>query len=377
MKDTRDARALRLVATGIGMTAAAILLFILAPLVWSVLQLFIIVALLAIALEPAVQRLTARGLPRGGAVALVAGSVLLVIGLLIALLAPRLIAQGQEVALKLPGYWNDTLARLAPLFAQYPQLAHALNAERLLSELGSASGWLLTARSIFAGAVGVVTAMLLVLVSTVYTLLQPLPLLYGIRGLFPSSWWSRLDRIGAGAVARIRGWVLGTLLLSLIIGVMDYLALLAINLFSPHDIPYIETFAVIGGLLEIVPVLGPIVATALPALAGFAVNPLLGVLVILAFFVVQQLENHLVVPMVMGKAVHLHPVSLIFALVVFSGLFGLFGAIIAVPAAAIIKVLYDEWYYPLLHDGAAPVTAPAEQRAPSPSAANERDAPEA
>ncbi len=372
MPDSRYPHALRLITTTIALVAAVVILFILAPLVWSVLQLFIVVVLLALALEPLVRRLTNRRVPRGAAVALVVAGMLLFVGLVIALVVPRLMAQGEEFIAQLPAFWTATVARFAPLLARYPDLTAALDANRIFGELGNASGWLFnTARTIFAGVVGIITASLLVLVSTIYTLLQPLPLLYGIRGLFPSAWWPQLERIGAGAAAGIRGWVLGTLLLGIIIGTLNYVALLLINAFSPHNIPFIETFAVIGGLLEVVPVVGPIIATALPALVGFSINPLLGVMVVFAFLIIQQLENNLIVPMVMQKTLNLHPVSLIFALVIFSGLFGLFGAIIAVPAAAVIKVLYNEWYYPLIHEGRSPEPVPTGPPAPAKTADTE------
>jgi predicted PurR-regulated permease PerM len=63
----------------------------------------------------------------------------------------------------------------------------------------------------------------------------------------------------------------------------------------------------------------------------------------------------------MNRAVQLHPVTLLFMLVILSGLFGLFGALIAVPVASVLKVLYDEWYYPLIHQGKHPMHAPKEQ----------------
>lgn len=364
MSMSDDARPLRLVAAGIALAAVAVLLFMLASLVWSVLQLFIIAALLTLALEHPVRGLTARRVPRGLAVALVIVGALALLGLFIALLAPRLIAQGQQFLLLLPQYWTGTMARLAPLLVRYPQLATALSADHLFEDLRIATGgWLSAARSIFVGAVGTFTAAILVLVATIYALLQPLPLLYGLRGLFPTSWWPTLGRIGTGIGLRIRGWVIGTLLLSLIIGLLDFFALTLINLLHKPEMPFVVTFAVISGVLEIIPIVGPIVATALPALVGFSIDPILGLVVILAFFLVQQLENHLVAPLVMQKTVNLHPVSLLFTLVILSALYGLFGAIIAVPTAAVLKVLYDEWYYPLLHDGRHPEAPPPDSGA--------------
>ncbi|OPZ81401.1 MAG: pheromone autoinducer 2 transporter [bacterium ADurb.Bin429] len=361
MQASSDTRPMRLVAFGIALVALVVILFITAPLVWSVLQLFIIVALLVLALEPPVRWLTARRVPRGGAVALVVLATLALIILFFALVVPRIIEQIQQLFQALPGFWAQLTTRAEPWLRNYPQLAEALSPDRFFGQLSAASSALLSAASsIFASAVGALTALLLALVATIYALLRPLPLVFGLRGLFPSTWWPKVDSISAAIATRIRGWVLGTVALAIIIGALDYLALWIINLLYEPDIPYIMTFAVIGGVLEIVPVVGPIIATVLPAIAGFSLDPMLGLFVILAFFIVQQLENHLIVPLVMHQAVNLHPVSLLFALVVLSGLFGLFGAIIAVPVAAVFKVLYDEWYYPMMHDGRAPLSPPDE-----------------
>jgi predicted PurR-regulated permease PerM len=359
MHASHDARPMRLIAFGIALAALVVILFVAAPLVWSVVQIFVIIVLLSLALEPPVRWLTAHRVPRGAAVALVILAALVLITLFFLLVVPRFVAQAQAFVADLPELWTQITDRAAPLLKRYPQVQDALGADRLLAELRDVSGSLLSAaRSIFVGAVGAITAIILVFIVTVFTLLRPLPLLYGIRGLFPSPWWPTLNRIGAEIAARIRGWVGGTIALMVIIGVLDFIALTLINLWHEPDIPFTITFAVIGGVLEIVPVVGPLIAIVLPALVGFSLDPVLGLLIIVAFALIQQLENGLIVPLVMHRAVNLHPVSLLFALVVLSGLFGLFGAIIAVPVAAVFKVLYDEWYYPMMHDGRAPSPAP-------------------
>jgi hypothetical protein len=63
----------------------------------------------------------------------------------------------------------------------------------------------------------------------------------------------------------------------------------------------------------------------------------------------------------MTRAVSLHPVTIIFTLVVMAGLFGIFGALIAVPVASALKIIYDEWYYPLMHEGQQPLCPPTPQ----------------
>jgi predicted PurR-regulated permease PerM len=346
-----EARAMRLAAFVIALTALAVALFLAAPLIWSVVQIFIIAGLLSLALEMPVRWLTRRRMRRWVAVALVVGAMLLLLALLLLFLIPALLGQFAALVAGLPALWASVVHRAAPLLQRYPTLASEQFVLNLISGVGS---WALAARSVFATAVGAATATVLIVVITVYTLLNPHPLLYGVRGLFPSDWWPTLDRLAHSIAARIRRWVMGTLLLSLIIGLLVYLGLHILNWIHPPGLPFVLVFAIFAALLEIVPIVGPIIAAVVPALVGFSIDPWLGAAILLLFFVVQQIENHLAAPLILQRAVRQHPVSLIFALVVLSGLFGLFGALIAVPVSSALKVLYDEWYYPLMHDHAPP-----------------------
>ena len=339
----------------IAMVAVAFILLRLAPVVWSVIQILLLAVLIGIALEWVVEWQVAHRFPRWAATANLLIVLFLFLALLFYFLVPPLIAQFQQFMLTLPALWENALQRWGALVQRYPQLTNAIDVGDFISSLLQSLGsWTQMARTVFSSAVGGITGLILVLVLVFYALLDPWPLLYGLRGLFPFSWWSTLERVAGKSAMQIRRWVMGTLVLGVIIGAMDYLALFLINTFYPYDLPFILLFAILGGLLEVVPVIGPIIAAIIPATVGFLIDPILGILVLLSFFVIQQLENYLLVPLVMHRAVNLHPVSLIVALMVLSSLFGIFGAIIAVPVASVVKILYDDWYYPLLHDGHPP-----------------------
>lgn len=335
--------------------------------IWSVLQIFIIAGLVVLTLDWLVEWLVRRRVPRWAATLTILLIFILLIGVFALFIIPPMVAQFQQLLVDLPGVWMRLIDRWGVFLTRYPAFRQALDPGNFLdSLLRGAGSWVQAARTVFTTAVGAVTATILIIVVTFYTLLNPWPLVYGVRGLFPETWWGIIDRLAHESAVRIRGWAVGTFILSLVIGVLDYVALLLINAFSPANIPFILFFAIFGGLMEIVPVIGPIVAAVLPALVAFSISPILGILVLLAFFVVQQLENHILVPIIMHRAVNMHPVSLIFALIVMSTLFGVFGAVIAVPVASIVKVLYDEWYYPLMHEGKKPGMPPKEGPADDP-----------
>ncbi|HEY3378464.1 MAG TPA: AI-2E family transporter [Armatimonadota bacterium] len=348
----------------IALIAIVVVLFLTASLVWSVLQIFIIAGLIALALDVPVHWQVARGVPRWAATFNLLLLLLVAVMGIISLFIPPALEQFRQLQEGAPAFWDAMSQKLGTIVYRFPQLAQALNLQQFVAQVFSGIGsWAVAARSIFATAVGAAAATILIFVTVVYTLLNPRPLLYGIRGLFPSAWWGSIDHIAAAIAQRIRAWVVGTLALALIIGILDYVALLIINYIFPTPLPFIVFFAMLGAVLEIIPIVGPIIAALLPSLVGFALNPWLGFVVLIVFILIQQLEGHVFVPLIMRKAVQLHPVSLIFALMVLSGLFGIFGGIIAVPVASALKVLYDEWYYPLVHADHHPTPPPAEATA--------------
>lgn len=353
--DSPEVRRVRFSVLVIALAALAVVLFLIAPALRAVLPIAVIAVLIILPLDSVVQWLTRRGLPRWAAVTQVMVLLLFTAVIMIAFLAPPLIAQGQQFIASAPALWTQIVLQLTHITTRFPALEHVLKPDQFITSLISgAEFWVDTARSVFTSTISVVASTLLILVITFYTLLNPRPLLYGLRGLFPASWWGTLERIAVASAAYIRAWALGTLALSVIIGILDYMALLLINVIFMHDVPFIVLFAILGGMLEVLPVIGPAIAAILPTLVGMAIDPALGITVLAAFLLIQQLENLVIGPLVFQRAVHLHPVSLIVTLLILSALFGIFGAVIAVPVASVVKVLYDVWYYPLLHHGESP-----------------------
>ncbi|HOP80728.1 MAG TPA: AI-2E family transporter, partial [Armatimonadota bacterium] len=95
---------------------------------------------------------------------------------------------------------------------------------------------------------------------------------------------------------------------------------------------------------EAVPTVGPIIAAIPPTLIALGEDPILALWVVIAYVVIQQVESQLIFPLVMSGQVELHPVSIIFAVLVMGGLFGIIGIFLAVPAAMLVKVLVYVFY---------------------------------
>lgn len=135
---------------------------------------------------------------------------------------------------------------------------------------------------------------------------------------------------------KLGAWLRGQIVLSVFVGVLYYIGLKILG------IDYALPLAILGALLEIVPIIGPIIAAVPAVLIGLTVSPLLAILVAGLYLAIQQIESHVVVPQVMGRAVGLNPILVILAVTVGARLLGIGGALLAVPIAVVIQVILQE-----------------------------------
>jgi predicted PurR-regulated permease PerM len=108
-------------------------------------------------------------------------------------------------------------------------------------------------------------------------------------------------------------------------------------------VDYALTLAIISGVLEVLPIIGPIVAGALSTVVALTISPILGLIVASWYILVQQLENHIIVPQIMKKSLGLSPVVVIVAILVGGKLLGIIGILISVPVASALGILLEEF----------------------------------
>lgn len=132
-------------------------------------------------------------------------------------------------------------------------------------------------------------------------------------------------------------WLVGQFFLMFIIFVLEFIALSALG------VPFALVLALLGGLLEIIPYIGPLIAFIPAVLIAATVSPWTAVLVAVIYIAIQQMENHLIVPLLMKKAVGLNPIVIILALLIGAKLAGILGIILAVPFAAAIKIVLEDF----------------------------------
>ena len=327
-------------------TILTVLLIVIA--VWALLQVvlitrdvltWILVALfLAIALSPAVDWLQRKGIRRRGyAVALTALAVAGVVALIGWLVIPQLVDQVNQFARQVPDYIDDLTkgrGRLGFLQTKY----HIVERVRDAVNTGGASkvfGLSGTAISITKSVLTMVAATITIIALTYFMLLEGPMWMERFYGLFSPPTQVRLRGICGSIAKSVGGYVTGNLFISLIAGVTSGLVLWIMG------VPFALALGLLVGILDLVPLVGATIAAIIASTVAFlGTDGLLpGIVVIVFFIVYQQVENHLLQPLVYGRTVQLSPLVVLVAVLIGASLAGVLGALGAIPIAGAIQVV--------------------------------------
>ena len=255
------------------------------------------------------------------------------LGLALFAIIPPLILRGQEFFIDLPIYLNSAIQSL-----NNTNLIQ-INSDEVINTLASrASGYLFEARGILLNVVSGFLTFLTISVFTFYLLLEKDKIKKNMFYFFPHLPKERVTNVVHKIDEKLGAWLRGQFVLMLIVGTMTYIGLTLLR------VEFALPLAVIAGLLEAIAVIGPILAS-FPAIiiALVQYNSVLPVLGVAALYIlVQQLENNLLVPKIMNRAVGVHPLAIILALLIGGSLFGIIGAVLAVPIAATVSVIIED-----------------------------------
>ena len=303
-----------------------------------VVQVLLLALLLSIVISAPVDYLARRGLARVWGTLIVFLGLFLVLQLLGLAVAP-LVDQTQQLLGDFPALLAD-VQDLVDRLGGSLGLGEGLYAGRLL-EAGQnwASGLSVSAvANVGSSAANVISLGVVVVLTSIYAVLQPAPLVRGFVALFPAGRRQRVREVLEEMYRTVQRWLLGQFTDMLIIGVLTATALWAIG------IPFALLLGLFSGLLSFVPYVGFIVSLVPPMLLALASEPTDVVWVLAAYLLVQQIEADLVYPVVMSRAVSLHPAVIVFGLFVSGLLFGFVGLLLAVPLVAAAQVLVrDLW----------------------------------
>ena len=305
----------------------------------DLLLMFFVAIVVSAALRPLVLGLQRYGPPRAVAAIIVYLSILAVIIGVVIFTVPPLAMQVAALVEQAPARYAELLDVLHASPSRTVQ-ALAANLPNLdnLSELQSRLGSVMNENSLLSAlnaARGIAEAFATIFLVAFYWTLDQSRMERLWLSLAPPSERPRLLTIWREMEHKMGSYLRGTGILAIIMTVITSIGYVTVGL------PYALVLAVIAGLGEFVPVVGFIVGSLPAILIGLTVSPQLALIVLAINVVAQQFENYVLSPRIMSDAVGVSPVVIIFALLAFSSLFGLVGAFLAIPLAAIIQVLLD------------------------------------
>lgn len=287
--------------------------------------LFVSILLMAI-LSPLVTRLTKWKVPRIIAVVLTYSLVWGLLGFSIAWIIPPLVEQ------------TTNFVNNVPLFISNLGLNNFMNVNYLNSFLSQIGSIPTQAVKIGVSVFSNVVSILSVLVLSFYFLLYRSKLNNQLAFIFGEEREKQVGDI-IDNVERILGsWARGELILMFSVGIVSYLGFLVLG------IPFALPLAIIAGILEIVPVLGPNIAAIPAVIIGFTISPLMALAVAALCFLVQQLENYLLVPKIMEKSVGVNPIATLISLTIGYRMMGIVGIILSIPLFLTFKILIKEYF---------------------------------
>lgn len=318
---------LKIVAVGFGVA----LFFVLR----DVAALLLVAMVLAILVSPVADFCERRRLPRALGVAVVYIAMLAFFGILSTLIAQPIVAEVQQLAGSIPGSWDRTIST-AEAFRSF-SIEHGLTDQlhKLAAGLEGqvAAGFF----GVLSGVFGGVLSLAIVLVLAFYFSTYATVVRRTLIGIAPPRWQAFLVGVMPRVERKIGAWLRGLLTLGSIMGVLVFIGL------SILRVEYAILLAVLTAAMEVVPMVGAPIAAAIAVLLTLLQSPAKAIAVLIFFVVVQQMENHLLVPKIMQRAVGVHPVVSIIALLIGAKLGGIPGALLAIPTVAGLTVFLEEY----------------------------------
>jgi predicted PurR-regulated permease PerM len=317
--------------------------FVALKILWisrHVLSWIFIAVFLTLALNPAVDRLEARlGGRRGAATGVVSIATVIALALIGWLFVPTLVDQVNNFAHKVPDYLDDVTkgrGRLGFLQEKYHLVDKARKALREggASKLFGVSG---TALAIAKGVVTAVVATLTIAFMTFFMLLEGPRWLDRCYSLLAPASRRRWEAVGRDIYRTVGGYVTGNLLISLIAGTLTAIVLAIMG------VPYAIALGLIVAILDLIPLAGATIAAIIVGAVAFLHSIPAGIVVVAFFIVYQQIENHVLQPVVYGRTVQLSPLAVLISVLIGAELAGVLGALAAIPVAGAIQVILLDW----------------------------------
>jgi predicted PurR-regulated permease PerM len=304
-------------------------------LIWVAISMF-----LAMALNPAVEALQARGLKRrGAAVAVVIVGATLFIVAIAALFVPTIVREVNDFANALPGYVDDLTkgrGRLGFLERDY-QIVEKVRAAIEKSGASGVLGLSTTAVAVTKSVLNAVVAAVTIFFLTLFMLLEGPTWVERIYSLLPEESRPRWRKVGRDIYNTVGRYATGNLAISFVAGITSTVVLLVLG------VPFAVALGLLVAILDLVPLAGATIAAVIVSTVGFIHSITAGIVLIVFFLVYQQFENQVLQPLVYGRTVQLSPLIVLVAVLMGAKLAGVIGALGAIPVAGAIQVVVVDW----------------------------------
>jgi len=299
----------------------------------DILLIIFISVLLALIMNPAVNQMQEKKIPRTIGASLLFLLAFLVVGIIIYLVVPPLTKDITSLTTNLPSHMYEIgFNNNIDYGFSEPVQNIALETSKSLKAVAS---------NIFSGVLAILGGLLsaiLIIVISFYLLIEKNGTEKFVQTLFPINSRPQVLRIVQKIETNLGRWFMGQIFLGFIVGFTSFLGLTIIG------VPYALVLGIIAGTLELVPYIGPILSSVPALIIAFTVSPVLAGLTFVLYFIIQQAENYILVPKVMQKSVGLHPVIIIVAMLIGGQIAGVMGMILAIPVTTIITIILADVY---------------------------------
>lgn len=319
----------------VGVLATLYLLFLISDIIGLLFASFI----LASAISPWVNYLHKLKIPRAIGVLIIYLLLFAFVAGIVYLIVPAIISEAKELSNNLPRYINE----VSGVFGSFKDYAEThnlpINFQQTLNNLttnmqGATTGLINTVTGFFGG----IFSCFLVLVITFYMIVEEESLQRRVWTLVSPKKQTRVLRIINDIQQKIGLWFRGQLLLCFIVFLLTYMSLLI------FDVKYALILAIIAGLLEAIPYFGPTLSSVPAIFIALAQSPLLALFILFVYVIIQTVENNILVPKIMQRAVGLDPIISIISLMIGFKLGGILGALLAIPIATSLLVITKDLF---------------------------------
>ncbi|EKD49587.1 MAG: protein of unknown function UPF0118 [uncultured bacterium] len=301
----------------------------------NVIVVLFISVVLASSFDPIVDNLQKKRIPRWVSVLIILIMLLGLIALIIFLMIPPVKNQIDQLTNNIPAVF-DQFQNIKDLAVKYDLIDNSqslLNA--IATRLGNvAQGAVTKVTGAFSGLITIIT----IIVLSAYLVVQENGIKRFVKAVTPLKYRPYIVDLVNRIQFKMGQWLRGQLVLMLIVGGLTYIGLTLMG------VDYALLLAILAGLLEIIPIIGIPIAIVPAIIISLTQSPILTIFVVILYIVIQQVENHILVPKVMQKAVGLNPVFVILALLIGYELAGILGVILSVPAATALAVFIKDFY---------------------------------